>query len=503
MTATHHTTVELAKLARVLDRNPADLDFLATLPPAALREFRDQITDLTARREARRMQRVGAAAKLVPAPIAAKITEAAFGPVLAAALAGSVDPARAVAIASALSPSFLADGTLTLDPRRAVELIAQVPGPMAAAVASELISRGDYLTMGNLAGSVPDSVLRAALPHASDLDILQVGYYLEETSAADRLLAIVTDRVPGVIRATHDADEWPKAITLLALLGPTERSKLANVVAAQEDEVIDGLLAAVEEVDAWDTLLPVAAGMSPQPLQRLAQRPAMQNPTLLTKIADLALTQNLWLSLLPLATHLSPTQLHTVAARVATEPDDSLTTLIEQAHTENHWPTLLPVALALSTPDRKRLASLPVMHRPAYLTAAIEATATHNLWPEALPLINDLPTTTHDTLATTINTLTDNEFRAAIQAAPAADCAASLIQILLRQDFSRRSRSLTLLNEADNLETLIGTITTRDPAIWQGLSEIRTEIPEQLRGLLAAQATQCGQPELAGNMTAS
>ena len=313
MTATHHTTVELTKLARVLNRDPADLAFLATLSPAALREFRDQITDLTARREARRMQRVGAAAKLVPAPIAAKITEAAFGPVLAAALAGSVDPARAVAIASALSPSFLADGTLTLDPRRAVELIAQVPGPMAAAVASELISRGDYLTMGNLAGSVPDSVLRAALPHASDLDILQVGYYLEETSAADRLLTIVTDRVPGVIRATHDADEWPKAITLLALLGPTERSKLANVVAAQDDEVIDGLLAAVEEVDAWDTLLPVAAGMAPEPLQRLAQRPAMQNPTLLTKIADLALTQNLWLSLLPLATHLSPTQRHTVA----------------------------------------------------------------------------------------------------------------------------------------------------------------------------------------------
>ncbi|MFD6451716.1 hypothetical protein ACFWF3_13125, partial [Nocardia sp. NPDC060220] len=260
---------------------------------------------------------------------------------------------------------------------------------------------------------------------------------------------------------------------------------------------------AVEEVDAWDTLLPVAAGMSPQPLQRLAQRPAMQNPTLLTKIADLALTQNLWLSLLPLATHLSPTQLHTVAARVATEPDDSLTTLIEQAHAESHWPTLLPVALALSTPDRKRLATLPVMHRPAYLTAAIEATATHNLWPEALPLLNDLPTTTHDTLATTINTLTDNQFRAAIQAATAADCTTTLIQILLRQNLSARSRSLTLLNEADNLETLVGTITTQDPAIWQSLSDIRTEIPEQLRNQLVAQATRCGQPELADKLTAS
>ncbi|WP_410876392.1 hypothetical protein [Nocardia sp. A7] len=373
---------------------------------------------------------------------------------------------------------------------------------MAAAVARELISRGDYLTMGNLAGSVPDSVLRAALPHASDLDILQVGYYLEETSAADRLLTVVTDRVPGVILATHNAGEWPKAITLLGLLGPTERSKLANVVAAQDDEVIDGLLTAVEEADAWDTLLPVAAGMAPQPLQRLAQRPAMQNPTLLTKIADLAVTQNLWLSLLPLATHLSPTQLHTVAARVATEPDASLTTLIEQAHTENHWPTLLPVALALSTPDRKRLASLPVMHRPEFLTAAIKATATHNLWPAALPLLNNLPTTTHATLATTINTLTDNNFRQALQAAPTADCTTTLIQIVLRQEVSSRIRSLTLLNESDTLEPFVATITTQDPAIWQAISEAREEIPEPLRTLLAIRETHCGQTELGIDLTA-
>ncbi|MFF2396797.1 hypothetical protein [Nocardia sp. NPDC058114] len=492
MTATHHTTVELTKLARVLNRDPADLAFLATLPPAALREFRDQITDLTARREARRMQRVGAAAKLVPAPIAAKITEAAFGPVLAAAIAGSVDPARAVAIASALSPGFLADGTLTLDPRRAVELIAQVPGPMAAAVASELISRGDYLTMGNLAGSVPDTVLRAALPHASDLDILQVGYYLEETTAADRLLTIVTDRVPSVIRATHDADEWPKAITLLALLGPTERSKLANVVAAQDDEVIDGLLAAVEEVDAWDTLLPVAAGMAPQPLQRLAQRPAMQNPTLLTKIADLALTHNLWLSLLPLATHLTPAQLHPVAARVSAEPDDVLTELIEQAHNGSQWEHLIPVALSLDNTARTRLAALPVMHRPDTLTAAVRATATHNLWPEALPLLSTLPTATHDTLATAITTLTDDEFRAAVHAGTTTTSPTTLLDLVLRQPAPDRTRSFTLIETIPDLESLIATLTAADIPTWEALSHIRTELSADLRTSLAEQAALCG-----------
>ncbi|PKV99380.1 hypothetical protein [Nocardia fluminea] len=92
------------------------------------------------------------------------------------------------------------------------------------------------------------------------------------------------------------------------------------------------------------------------------------------------------------------------------------------------------------------------MHRPAYLTAAIEATATHNLWPEALPLLNDLPTTTHETLATSLDALTDNNFREALHAAATADCTTTLIQIVLRQDVSSRTRSLILLNESDNLE---------------------------------------------------
>lgn len=418
MTATHHTTAEIAKLARVLDQpDPAELAFLAELPPAAIRAFRDQVNDLISRRDARRMQRIGAAAKLVPAPIAAKITEAAFGPVLAAAVAGSVDPARAVAIAGSLSPSFLADATVTLDPHRAAEVITHVPTSMAAAVARELIRRGDYLTMGRLAGSVPDSALRAALPHAADIDLLHVGYYLENTSAADRLLTLVADRIPGMLRATHTENQWSEAITLLDLLGPAERSRIGDIAADQDDEVIDGLLTAVDELDAWDTLLPVAAGMTPTALQRLTQRPLLHTPEALTTITDTALTHDLWSDLLPLAAHLTPTQSQCVAARVATEPDDSLTALIEQAHTDNQWASLLPIVLAFDTPTRTR------------------------------------------------------------------------------------TRALTLLNEAPDLEDLISTFTTTDPAFWTALSDIRTEIPQPLCGLLAAQATRCGLPELGNQLT--
>ncbi|MFD5180756.1 hypothetical protein ACFWM1_33450 [Nocardia sp. NPDC058379] len=498
MTTTHHSTAEIAKLARVLDRRDStDLDFLADLPPEALRRFRDQITTTIANRESRRMQRIGAAAKLIPAPIAAKITEAAFGPVLAAAIAGSVDPARAVAIAGALSPTFLADATVTLDPRRATALIAEVPDRMAAATARELIARGDYLTMGRLAGAVPDQVLRAALPHAADIDLLHVGYYLENTDAADRLLTIVTDRVPGMIRATAAENQWPEAIALLDLLGPTERSHLGNVVADQDPEILDALLTAVTELDAWDTLLPVAAGMESTALQRLVERPLMQDPAVLTGVVDLALTHDLWLDLLPLAQHLSPAQLHTVAARISAEPDDALTALIEQAHTGDHWDILIPVALAFDEPDRRRFAALPVMHRPDTLSAAVTTAAAHNLWSAALPLVDALPPHTHDHLATTIATLSTPDFHAALTATPAAGATTTLIRIVLRQAPAARTRSLTLLADFDDLESLVTSFTTTDPEVWKSVAAINSDLPPRLRTLLAPQAARCGHSDIA------
>ncbi|NKX90932.1 hypothetical protein [Nocardia coubleae] len=490
MTASHHTAAEIARLSAALDRPAADLEFLAALPPSALRAFRERISDQVSAREARRMQKTAAAAKLVPPTLAAKITEAAFGPVLAAAIAGSVDPARAVAIASALSPTFLADVAVTLDPRRAAEVIAEIPDRMAADVARELLSRRDYLTMGRLATSVPDEVLRVALPHAADIDLLHVGYHLEDPSAADRLLSLITDRLPGLIHATNAEDHWPEAIALLDTLGPTQRSHLADEVAAQDVEILDGLLDAVTALDAWDTLLPVAAGMKAAGLRRLAARPLMQDPAVLTKIADLALTHDLWRDLLPLAEHLTPAQLHTVAARISTEPDDVLTTLVEQAR--DHWETLFPVALALDPEARHRFAALPAVHRPDTLTTAVTAAATHNLWPEALPLLDILPESTHPLLATAISDLSDATFLAAVQAAPAAGCSTTMVKIALRQDASSRSRSFALLEKADNLDALVETFTPTDSAVWDDLNTIRTELPLRLRELLAVQAKRCG-----------
>ncbi|MFF0542183.1 hypothetical protein ACWEQ0_08110 [Nocardia thailandica] len=389
MSGLRHTMAEIAKLARVLGVDPTELDFLLTRSPESIKAFRDQITDEMSGRDVQRMQRIAAAVKLVPRPVAALVAEKALGPALAAAVAGAVEPARAVAIAESLSPRFLADATVLLDARRAAQVIERVPDKLAAEVARELIERGDYLTMGRLAGSMPDSVLRAALPQAADADILQVGLHLEERSEAERLLGMVHDRVPGMVQTMYAEEKWADAISLLDLIGPRERARMADIVAGQDDEILDGLLTAVTELDAWDALLPVAAGMAQPGLARLAQRPVMHEAATLTRISDVSLRQGLWLELLPLVQFLTAEQRRHIATRVTQEDDDSLRELIVQAR--EAAPAMLPLAVSVDGPPRTRvltiLDALPDLETMAGVLGADDGDA----WAALVSVRADLP----------------------------------------------------------------------------------------------------------------
>ncbi|MGW5440213.1 hypothetical protein [Nocardia asteroides] len=396
MTSVRHTIAEIAKLARVLDIDPTELDFLKTQTPTAIKAFRDQVSDEMSGRDVLRMQRVAAAVKLVPKPIAALVAEKALGPALAAAVAGAVEPARAVGIAENLSPKFLADATVLLDPKRAAEVIARVPDTMAAEVAKELIDRGDYLTMGRLAGAMPDSILFAALPQAADSDILQVGLHLEDSSQAERLLNMVTDRVPGMVTAMYAEEKWADAISLLDLIGPEERARMADIVAEQDDEILDGLLTAVNDLDAWDALLPVAAGMAITGLQRLAQRPVMHDPATLRRVSDISLAQGLWLDLLPLVRHLDPTQQRCIATRVLAENDDALRELIILASPEA--PTMLPLALIVEGEPRIRV--LTLLDGMPELDSLVELLGggDHTAWETLVSIHSELPDRTRKLL---------------------------------------------------------------------------------------------------------
>ncbi|MGW4120196.1 hypothetical protein [Nocardia sp. NPDC004711] len=384
---------EITKLARLLGiTDPTELDFLADLPPAAIRAYRERVTDRLFDRDTKRLKGIATASKIVPVGISAKIAERAFGPLLCAAVASAVEPERAVDIAKALSATFLAECAVQLDPRRTAAIIAAVPPAMVTDVARELLSHGDHITMGRFVHVVPEPALRAAAPVMSDADLLRIGFLLEDKTAIDNVLHVVADRVPGVIRAACENQMWAEGIDLLDSIAPHNRAWIGDITAALGGDVLDALITAVAELDAWSTLLPLTSAMSHDSLRLIAERPTVHTDTVLAAITDAALDGGQWVNLLPLAAHLPDPQLAFIATRVGEQNDDRLGDLIRDAHTAGLWAAMVPLALAQDHEGRTRVLTLiDDLDDIAEFLAALTPDTPDAVWQALIQVRDDIP----------------------------------------------------------------------------------------------------------------
>ncbi|MFC9997433.1 hypothetical protein [Nocardia sp. NPDC127526] len=488
---------ETTKLARLLGITDAtELDFLVDLPPAAIREFRERATDLLFDRDAKKLKGIASASKLVPVAISAKVAERAFGPVLCAATASTVDPHRAIDIAKALPARFLAECSVQLDPRRTADIIAAVPPKMVADVARELLARGDHITMGRFVHVVPEPALRAAAPVMSDVDLLRIGFLLEDKSAIDNVLHIVSDRVAGIIRAAAEQNMWAEGIDLLDSIAPHNRAWIGDITAGLGADILDAIIDAVHDLNAWPTLLPITSAMSHDSLRLFAERPPVHTEPVIAAIMDTALDGGQWLDLLPLAGHLPAPALAFVAARVGDQTDERLTELIRDADTAGLWDAMIPIALAMTDDNRRRMAALPIMSEPDVLRAVITSTAEHELWSQALPLVDALPEATKPVLASCVGDLTREQMLAALLTASRSDNIHTLVGIALAQDHAGRARVLDLIAGMDDLEEFLSALTPDTPdVVWNALHEVRDEIPPALLTLLAERARELGRDD--------
>jgi hypothetical protein len=251
---------EIRKLSRMLGRESAGLDYLEAVPLADLRALRGQITDVLWNADGTAIDKVAAAAKLIPSAISAAISERAFGPLLSAQLAGRLEPSRAVAVAGKLSTDFLADVAVELDPRRTSAVIAGIPARRIGAITAELVRRAEYVTMGQFVGHLGDEALRAALDEMSDADVLRVGFVLEDKGGLDRLVGLLSaGRMDGIIAAAAEEDLWIEALDLLAHLSPAHRRRIVKSATSLEATVLDRIVVTVVEHELWEEAELIAA----------------------------------------------------------------------------------------------------------------------------------------------------------------------------------------------------------------------------------------------------
>lgn len=502
MSETLERGAEVTKLARLLGVEPKELDYLDAIPAAALRTFRDQLTDRLFSGDAGRLRRVATASKLVPVPLTVKIAQVAFGPVLCAATAGLLDPPHAVKVASKCPTDFLADITVHLDPRRAPEVIAAVPTPLVVAVAKALLARGEHVTMGRFVSYLKPDTLGAAVKQIpDDADILRVAFVMEGKEKLNELIDVARDRLPGLVQTAHEENLWPEGLDLIGHLSVENLAQLAEIATAQGDDVLNSLVYAARELDAWDIVLPVTAVMTPDSVRRFAKLSAVLEPAGLDSILDAALSGPLWLDLLPLSKHLPDETRVAVAERIASMDDTMLSGLAEQAHDAQMWDALLPIALAFTPEARRRLARLPLLERDDVLRAAVDAAARHELWDAVLPLVDALPEEAKPRIAASLGELSHDQMLAALDAASRSEHLPVLVEVALQQDTAGRERVLGIIAELDRLDEFIALLTPETPQlVWEALVEVRDEMPDRVRAAIVARAKELGNKDVTASL---
>lgn len=248
---------EREKLAQALGCDEAQLDCVGPLDVTTLRALRHAISSALFDRHASRFKRLADSTRLLPNKIVAVIAEKAIGPVLAAQIAGLVDPKDAVDLSARLPIDFQADICIALDPRRAGPMLRAMPPEHVVTVALELQRRGAFITMARFVDDLDDAQIRAVAQRMSSQALLQVGFYVESAQRLEQLIGLLpVTLLDGTLEAAvaDGGALWPQAVAILCSLSATGQDRLILPLATKGKTMQDELLSLHPSLDT----LPVA-----------------------------------------------------------------------------------------------------------------------------------------------------------------------------------------------------------------------------------------------------
>ncbi|MBJ7331799.1 MAG: hypothetical protein JHC95_18030 [Solirubrobacteraceae bacterium] len=247
---------ELLRIANLMGVGPEDIEFLGELSAESLFEFRQQLIAIYFE-ENPSLRRLAKIANMLPSSVIAKITQEAIGPILAARVVGEVDTRAAVGILKRVPIDFICDTAVQADPRRVIPLFSESPTQIAKDVADELIRRKEYVAIGQLIAFVEDDVMEHALNNASDIDILNSSFLVEDKERLGDGVAMLTDeRVRSLIKTAAKQQMWLEALDLMSHLDLDEFRRVSTQAMALDDATLDALLAFVNEHGLWYVALP-------------------------------------------------------------------------------------------------------------------------------------------------------------------------------------------------------------------------------------------------------
>lgn len=357
---------EADKLARLLGAEAPALDFLAALPAEDVRRFREQASAALHDGAPEMLDRIAAATKLVPAGVAAAISQKALGPELAAAVAGRLDPPRAADIIDKLPVAFTAASCAHLDPRRIPGIVDRLDEDLVVRIAVGLAEAGDHVTMGRFVAHLADGALGRILGQVDDPTVLRTGYYIDQPERLGRIVELMGDaRLASVVRAAGADGLWPEALAVAGMVTGGQRTRIAELTARLPAAELDGLVAAVHEQGLWESLLPLVALLGEADRRAVAALGSLADPGVLRGVVRAVVATGLWAEFLPLVEALPRPSRQVVADAAGALPEADLDALAREVDRRDLWELVLPLVELMDETGKERIFALPAFREQA------------------------------------------------------------------------------------------------------------------------------------------
>ncbi|WP_329386759.1 hypothetical protein OG625_28730 [Streptomyces sp. NBC_01351] len=349
---------EAEKVARLLGEE--ELGFLRGLPTQDVRRFREQASAVLNDGAPEMLDRIAAATKLVPAGVAAAISQKALGPRLAAAVAGRLEAGRAADIIAKLPVSFTAESCGHLDPRKIAGIVDRLDEGLVVRIAVALAEKGDHLTMGRFVGHMRDQVLGRILGQVGDADVLKAGFYVDQPERLPRILELMGDeRLGAVVRAAAADGLWEEALAVAASVGGEQRLRIAQLTARLDAADLDSLVRVTHAEGLWEALLPLVALLGEEDRLAVARLESLRDPLVLAGVVAAVVATGLWGEFLPLVGVLPEDARKVVADAAAGLGDGELDALVREVDKRDLWELVLPLVERMEEAGKERIFALP------------------------------------------------------------------------------------------------------------------------------------------------
>lgn len=365
MSAKLETHAEIVKIAHLLQLEPSEVEYLAACEPKTLVDLRLKLVELFYGDENSNLKRFAKVGNLLPTSIIAGLTKEAVGPVLAARIAGFVDPKQAAGVVSKLPPGFVVDIAVAIDPRRVAPVISRLDTQTIEVLAFKLVDREEYVTMGQFIGFAPEETLRAVFNYASDEALLQTAFVAEDKERISVALAPQTDqRIASIIKTAIAKNLWPEAMDLFSQLNDEQYVRVINIAAKLSPAVLDKMVAATTEHNVWPTLIPAISQMeSPERAAEALLRGTRDDVRL---FAQTVIEDKAWEDVEDLLAKLS---------------DERVAEVIKTMLRHDLWPEAMELVDHLSREQHTRVVDLAAKFTPGMLDKMVNATTREDVWP--------------------------------------------------------------------------------------------------------------------------